>query len=634
MSIGPRPAMSAGLRAQSARAAFYFPRPASTIARVRYDVAVIGAGHNGLVAAAYLARAGRRVVVLERRERVGGACVTEELWPGFRISRAAYVAGLLRPAVARELGLARHGLRLLPRIAVFVHAAAGWARTAPRGRRAARRATRSRRSRAATPSATPSTRRSSTAIARWLEPMLDAPPPDPARLRARDLRAARGAVRARVAAARRALARARAPARAGAARARALVRERAAARHARDRRGDRRLGVALVAGHGLRALPPRDGRDRRRARGLGLRRGRDGPALRGDRRGGARGGRGDPARLAGRADRGVATARRAAWCSRTGRRSRRRSWSRAPTRARRCSAGWAPSDLPDDLRRDVARLDFRSGSVKINLALDRLPAFRGRTAAGPGPEHRGTIHVGAGDLDALDAAFEAARAGRVPERPLVELTLPSALDASLAPPGRHVASLFVQWVPCEAPAERLARAARRDRRARVRAGRGGRAGLHREHPAPRGARAARPRAAVRTHGRKPLPRRDDARPARAAAPAAGLGALCRRRSAASGSAAPGTHPGGGVMGACGRNAAREILRATCVKRVPRGRSRLVDVLRAGRGSPRPAPRSRRASDRASRSSRSRGPRPRRAGGGSRSCASSRGSARRGRRGSP
>src|SRR5206468_6557817 len=86
--------------------------------------------------------------------------------------------------------------------------------------------------------------------------------------------------------------------------------------------------------------------------------------------------------------------------------------------------------------------------------LDRLPSFRGKPPNGrAGPEHRGTIHVGAADLDALDAAFETARAGRVPERPLVELTLPSALDASLAPPGRHVASLFVQWVPCSAAPE-------------------------------------------------------------------------------------------------------------------------------------------------------------------------------------
>src|SRR3712207_841687 len=80
-----------------------------------YDTIVIGAGHNGLVTAAYLARAGQRVLVLERREIVGGTCVTEELWPGFKVSTAAYVNSLLRPEIIRDLELKRHGFELLPR---------------------------------------------------------------------------------------------------------------------------------------------------------------------------------------------------------------------------------------------------------------------------------------------------------------------------------------------------------------------------------------------------------------------------------------------------------------------------------------------------------------------------------------
>ena len=80
-----------------------------------YDIVIVGAGHNGLVTAAYLARAGRRVLVLERRHVVGGACVTEELWPGFKVSTAAYVNSLLRPEIIRDLELPRHGFELLPR---------------------------------------------------------------------------------------------------------------------------------------------------------------------------------------------------------------------------------------------------------------------------------------------------------------------------------------------------------------------------------------------------------------------------------------------------------------------------------------------------------------------------------------
>jgi phytoene dehydrogenase-like protein len=76
------------------------------------DVAIVGAGHNGLVAAAYLARAGLAVAVFERRDVAGGACVTEELWPGVRASPGAYTLSLLRAEIMRELGLARHGLHV------------------------------------------------------------------------------------------------------------------------------------------------------------------------------------------------------------------------------------------------------------------------------------------------------------------------------------------------------------------------------------------------------------------------------------------------------------------------------------------------------------------------------------------
>src|SRR5690349_22108437 len=87
---------------------------ASPVMAERYDAIVVGGGHNGLVTAAYLARAGMRVCVLERRDVLGGAAVTEEIVPGFRFSVASYVVSLLRPEIVRELELPRHGLEILP----------------------------------------------------------------------------------------------------------------------------------------------------------------------------------------------------------------------------------------------------------------------------------------------------------------------------------------------------------------------------------------------------------------------------------------------------------------------------------------------------------------------------------------
>src|SRR5246500_5207804 len=84
-----------------------------TINRV-YDAIVIGAGHNGLTAAAYLARGGLSTLVLERRDIVGGCCVTEEIAPGCRVSTTSYIASMLRPEVISELRLADHGLRMIP----------------------------------------------------------------------------------------------------------------------------------------------------------------------------------------------------------------------------------------------------------------------------------------------------------------------------------------------------------------------------------------------------------------------------------------------------------------------------------------------------------------------------------------
>ncbi len=93
------------------------PAPIKDLARETWDAVIIGGGHNGLACAAYLARAGLHVLVLEARERIGGACTLEEPWPGVRMSPCAYLAGLLHPLVVKELGLVERGFTWTPAFA-------------------------------------------------------------------------------------------------------------------------------------------------------------------------------------------------------------------------------------------------------------------------------------------------------------------------------------------------------------------------------------------------------------------------------------------------------------------------------------------------------------------------------------
>jgi len=525
---------------------------------VRCEIAVIGGGHNGLVAAALLARRGLDVRVFERRDQLGGACVTEELWPGFRVSRAAYVVGLLRPAVQRELDLGRHGLSLLPRDPAS-HT------PLPDGRRLLLGADPEANARSIAQFSPRDAERFPhyeaflDRLARAFEPLLDAPPPNPLGLRARDLgrlsRAGWALLRLR-----RDLPRA----------AQLLLGPARGALEGWFESEPLRGTLATDAVIGAWAAPSAPGTgyvllhhvmgETGGARGVWAY---------------VRGGMGaladalaDAAREAGAALEVASPVRRV--LLRDGRAAGIELEDGRVVEAAVVVSNADPArtllglvgreSLPAEVARDVDALDFRSGSLKINLALDALPRFVGATGDGatPGPEHRGTIHVGARSLDELDASFETARRGGLPERPMIELTLPSAVDDSLAPPGCHVASLFVQHVP-DSLAETSwasAREAFGDRclalvdevapgfSASV---------LHREVLAPPDLeRVFALTGGNLFHGAMTLDRLLFLRPFPGLAPyrtpIPGL-YLC----------GAGTHPGGGVMGACGRNAAREIL---------------------------------------------------------------------------
>ncbi len=412
----------------------------------QYDAIVIGAGHNGLVTACYLAHAGLRVLVLERRHVVGGACVTEETFPGYKVSTAAYVNSLFHTPIVRDLNLAGYGYEVLARDpSSFTPFPDGRSLMLGPDAELTRREITKFSARDA--ERYPQYEAMLERVAAVVEPTLTMTPPDLLQPHAGDLRTLLSLTRSFR----------RLGDRAG----EAVEILTGAARPILDRwfESEELKGtLATDAVIGAMASPSMPGTAYVLFHHvMGEAGGKRGVW------GYVRGGMGGLTQALAAAARDLGADIR---CDAEVKRILLRDGRavgvalttgdeyQAPIVASNADARVTflrlldRGALPEAFVADVERISYASASLKINVALAELPSFRALPGVEPGPQHRGTIHI-CPDQDYIERAFDDAKYGRPSEQPVLECTIPSVVDPTVAPPGRHLMSMFVQYAPYE-----------------------------------------------------------------------------------------------------------------------------------------------------------------------------------------